>query len=270
MDKSVSNFNTRLRTIRLRELLVVLVISTIIIIVASDIFPAIEQSDDLFFIAFLSIVGLSFIWFLRGTTGLADDFKMIFKPGTRNEILYVFLINIIFAFLFLCLISTFDILIGLYDPTWIVGFDMDKVDLSAGAFLISAIGTIIFAPIIEELVFRGVLFNRLKIRIGIIPAMLISSFLFAMGHSFGGMTSAFLFGICMCILYLKTDNIIVPMSVHFINNLVSTILDFTSIDAIVSQMPWLAIATIITLISTVLLIKYIIQETSILKNKFEN
>ena len=35
------------------------------------------------------------------------------------------------------------------------------------------------------------LLNRLKLRIGIIPAILVSSFLFGIGHEFGGMISAF-------------------------------------------------------------------------------
>ncbi len=82
--------------------------------------------------------------------------------------------------------------IGMNDPTWISGVDIDSVSLTPSAFLYTLITSVVFAPIIEELVFRGVLFNRLKIRIGIVPAMLISSILFAIGHDFGGIVSAFL------------------------------------------------------------------------------
>ena len=265
MDKSVASFNIRLRTIKLRELFVGIIISAILTGVVIGIFPEVYENDDLFFIMLLSFVLLFFVWELRGTTGLSNNFKNLFVKKTRNEILYVFLINILFAFLFTCLISGLNLLMGLYDPSWVTGFDIDSVDMSAGAFLLSAITSIIFAPVLEELVFRGVLFNRLKVRIGIIPAMLISSFLFGIGHDFGGITSAFLFGLCMCILYLKTDNILVPMSVHFINNVVATILELTSIDYIIGQFPWIIPATIIVLIATVFLIKYIVQETSTLK-----
>lgn len=265
MDKSVTDFNIRLRTIKLRELAVGLVISLILAGILMGIFPVFEENDDLFFIVLLSCVLLFFIWALRGTTGLSKNFEKLFVEKTRNEILYVFLLNILFAFLFTCLISALDLLMGIYDPGWVTGFDIDSVDVSAGAFLLSAIASIIFAPLLEELVFRGVIFNRLKIRVGIVPAMLISSFIFGIGHDFGGITSAFLFGICMCILYLKTDNILVPMSVHFINNVVATILELTSIDYIVGQIPWIIPAMIIILIATVFLIKYIVQETSKLK-----
>ncbi|MBQ2653893.1 MAG: CPBP family intramembrane metalloprotease [Methanobrevibacter sp.] len=268
MDKSVTNFNTRLRTIKLRELFVGAIISFILTFIMMEIFPVVYDNDDLYFIVLLTWILLFFIWELRGTTGITNNFKNLFVKKTKNEILYVFLINILFAFLFTILISGLDILIGFYDPSWVTGFDIDSVDVSAGAFLLSAIASIIFAPLLEELVFRGVLFNRLKIRIGIIPAMLISSFIFGIGHDFGGITSAFLFGICMCILYLKTDNILVPMSVHFINNVVATLLELTQIDYIVGQIPWIIPATIITLIATILLIKYIVQETSALKKVY--
>lgn len=269
MDKNVTNFNVRLRTIRLTELAVGIILSIILTGISITIFPEIFDNDDLFFIVLLSFVLLFFAWALKGTTGLFKNIENLFIKKTRNEILYVFALNILFAFLFTCVISSLDLLMGVYDPNWVTGFDIDSVDISAGAFLLSAITSIIFAPLLEELVFRGVLFNRLKIRIGIIPAMLISSFIFGIGHDFGGITSAFLFGMCMCILYLKTDNILVPMSVHFINNVVATILELIQIDIYVEQLPWLIPATALTLIATILLVKYIIQETKLLKKSLD-
>ena len=268
MDKDVSDFNVRLRTIKIRELVLGIILSILITGALMIPFPIIYENDDLMFIVLLFFVLMFFAWCLRGTTGLSKDFNKIFVKKTRNEILYVFLLNLLFVFLFTCIISSIDLIIGLYDPTWITGYDIDSVDITAGAFLLSAIESIIFAPLIEELIFRGVLFNRLKIRVGIVPAMLISSFLFGIGHEFGGMTSAFLFGLCMCILYLKTDNILITISVHCINNIAATILELTPIDTIIGVYPWIIPATIITLIATVLLIKYIVHETRILKRSY--
>ena len=140
--------------------------------------------------------------------------------------------------------------------------------MDGSVIILDAIGAIILAPIMEELIFRGVIFNRLKIRVGIIPAMIISSFIFAIGHEFGGITSAFLFGICMCLLYLKTDNILIPMCVHFLNNVVATILNLIGLDVVISQFPWIIPSTILSLIGTVYLIKYIIQETRKAKKQY--
>ena len=35
------------------------------------------------------------------------------------------------------------------------------------------------------------------------------------------MTAAFIFAVCMAILYLKTDNVLIPIFAHFLNNLIA-------------------------------------------------
>ena len=264
MDKSVIDFNVRLRTIRIRELIVGIILTFIITGVLTAIFPVFDDGE-LFMILFMLIVLLLFIWALRGTRGLERNFDNLFKDDVKKEIFYVFLLNILFAGLFVLLISALDIFIGFGDPNWVPMWDIDTANIDSSVWILDSITAIIFAPIVEELAFRGVLFNRLKIRTGIVPAMIISSFIFAIGHEPGGITSAFLFGVCMCILYLKTDNILIPMSVHFINNVVATIMEITSFDIYMIQLPWIVPSLIITIIATVLLAKYIIKETQAVK-----
>ena len=268
MDKEVSNFNVRLRTIRIRDLIVGIILAAIASGITMAIFPAVYENDDLFMIVILSFILIFFAWCLKGTNGISTNIGQIFEKNNRKEILYVMIINLVFAHIFLFFIIILDIVLGMTDPTWISGIDIDSVDVTPSAFLFSAIASIIFAPIIEELVFRGVLFNRLKIRIGIIGAMLISSFLFAIGHDFGGITSAFLFGICMCIIYLKTDNIFITMSIHFLNNVIATLLEVMNSDALFVHPPGLYVLGIAVAIATLLLIMYIIQETSKLKKTY--
>ncbi|KEI07360.1 CAAX protease [Clostridium sp. K25] len=79
---------------------------------------------------------------------------------------------------------------------------------------------VILAPIMEELIFRGIMFNRLKMRWGAGAAIIISSIIFGMLHMDLAIIGAVLFGIMMCILYMKTRNILTTMTIHFINNLV--------------------------------------------------
>ncbi|MEE1134867.1 MAG: CPBP family intramembrane glutamic endopeptidase, partial [Methanobrevibacter sp.] len=71
----------------------------------------------------------------------------------------------------------------------------------------SFLATIVVSPISEELIFRGVFLNRLKLIVPTTFAVLISSLLFASLHGFGSIFSAFIFAVCVAILYLKTDNI---------------------------------------------------------------
>jgi|GEM_PF-298146 hypothetical protein len=267
MDKSVTDFNVRLRTIRIRDLIIGVIISIILTGVLIIPFPFLDE-DDMFMILFLLIAVLLYAWALRGTKGLGSNFEGLFKDDVKKEILYIFIINFLFACLFMFLISALDIIIGFGDPNWISMWDIDTVDIDSGALILDSVAAIIFAPIVEELTFRGVLFNRLKIRTGIVPAMIISSFLFAIGHDFGGITSAFLFGICMCILYLKTDNILIPMAVHFLNNVFATVVETSGIDIAMAQLPWIVPSLVITLIGTYLLAKYIIKETGNLKKQY--
>ena len=267
MDKRVTDFNVRLRTIRIRDLIVGIIITGIITGILTVIFPEISESDELFFIVLFLIGALMFVWALRGTRGLDQNIENIFEENNRKELLYVFAVNLLFAFLFTFLISSIDIMASLNDPTWI-STGVDTVDIDSSVVILDAIGAIIFAPIIEELVFRGVLFNRLKIRTGILPAMLISSFIFAIGHEVGGITSAFLFGMCMCILYLKTDNILIPMSVHFINNVVATLISLTGADVIMIQLPWIVPCLLISILGTIYLLKYIVTEYKEIKKEY--
>ena len=209
MDFNITNFNERLKSIKLRELIVAGIGAIILGVILSEIFPAIYDSDDLYFVVITILILVFFIYALKGTYGLKTNIYSVFETENQKEIIYVFLINIFFAMVFLALFSSLDIMIGFLDPSWETGFE------------------------------------------------LVSSFLFGIGHEFGGMISAFLFGICMCILYLKTDNILIPITVHFINNLVVTLLESTHIDTIMLEFPWIIPTLIICLISSVLLILYI-------------
>ena len=161
MDRSVADFNVRLRTIRIRDLIIGILIAGIITGSLLLIFPFDDESGDIFLTIFLFIGVLLFSYALMGTTGLEKNLKNLFESDTRNEIIYILIINLLFAFLFTFLVSFLDIIIGFTDPTWISIWDIDSIDAESGILILDSIITIIFAPLLEELVFRGILFNRL-------------------------------------------------------------------------------------------------------------
>ena len=260
MDFNVTDFNVRLRTIKLREAVLAILIGFILNVVLVVIFPSLSENETLMIMPLLCFVLLFFIWALRGTHGLNDDFSKLFEKDNRREIFYIFLINFLFVFLVVALFANLDILYGLAYPEMDPLLDFTPNALDPLSFILEVISSVILAPIIEELFFRGVLFNRLKIRTGIIAAMVISSALFAIGHEFGGITSAFVFGICMCIIYMKTDNILMTMSIHFLNNLVAVILEAVNADAFLFQMPVAPITGIVSVIAGLLIIVYIFEE----------
>ena len=264
MDFDVTDFNVRLRTIRIRELVLAIIIAFILTMVLSIAVPTDGYSDDLLMILLVFLLLIFFIWALRGTHGLKDNFSKVCQRDNRRLIFYIFFINLLFAFLFVAIISSVDVFNNLFIPDYIPNLDFTPQSYDPFTFLLEVISSIILAPIIEELVFRGVLFNRLKIRVGIVAAMIISSVLFGLGHEFGSMTSAFLFGMCMCVIYLKTDNILITMSIHFINNLVAVFLEMSNFDAFLLQMPVLPITLLVSIISGLLIIVFIYKETKLL------
>ncbi len=105
------------------------------------------------------------------------------------------------------------------------------------ALAVYAIYVIIWAPIGEELFYRGYLYSALRRR-GYLTAALVSSLLFGVRHMthFVGLPSyplvaglswaifAFGFGLIECYLYERTESLLLCMILHLTTNLLSMIL----------------------------------------------
>lgn len=79
----------------------------------------------------------------------------------------------------------------------------------------------ILAPVSEELVFRGLVFNRLRYFVNERGAILTSAFIFGMMHmpSVIQVGYAFVLGYILAYAYSKFENILVPILIHMIFNL---------------------------------------------------
>lgn len=145
-------------------------------------------------------------------------------------------------------------------------------------FVLWIISVVILAPILEEIVFRRVIFKRLNIRFSFIVSAIISSLVFGVGHEFLGIIGAIVFGVACCVLYVKYNNILIPITVHFINNLLAAITEVPSYfngtmnDSITSISNfdikfWLIAGIILTFITLIIFIRFIITNKSYIKNK---
>ncbi|HDR6311113.1 TPA: CPBP family intramembrane metalloprotease [Bacillus cereus] len=78
----------------------------------------------------------------------------------------------------------------------------------------------VFAPIWEELVFRGMFFMKLSQRFSIFSSAVISAFIFTLGHplTVGSVLYIFGMGVCLAYTYKKTNNLLVPIGIHVLNN----------------------------------------------------
>ncbi|WP_405399166.1 CPBP family intramembrane glutamic endopeptidase [Maribacter sp. Asnod2-G09] len=83
------------------------------------------------------------------------------------------------------------------------------------------LGTLIIAPIFEELFFRKFLFSKLQEKYQLNLAIIISSICFSAIHfeTPGNLLPSFIFGIISCLIYFKTKKISYSILLHFISNL---------------------------------------------------
>lgn len=92
----------------------------------------------------------------------------------------------------------------------------DQFKQSQGIFFVSVV---IISPILEELVFRGAILGYLLTLSSKLPALLFSSFLFGLIHfSLDQIVWGSIAGIFLGYAYMKSQNIIVPIFFHMLNN----------------------------------------------------
>ncbi len=97
--------------------------------------------------------------------------------------------------------------------------------LYSGNFIIQLIVIGFIAPICEELIFRGLIYNRAKSYFGPAVAAVTSAFMFAFYH--GNMLQfiyAFIIGFMMAYLYEKSGTFLTPVIFHICCNLPALIL----------------------------------------------
>lgn len=100
-----------------------------------------------------------------------------------------------------------------------------------GALLMSVVSVVIFAPIIEEFLFRGCLQNYLKLHFGTKAAIQLSALCFALFHltpsqgigNFSLAVSLFLLGLFLGFLYEKQNSLFASVGLHMTFNTVSAL-----------------------------------------------
>lgn len=96
----------------------------------------------------------------------------------------------------------------------------DKYEKVPNTFImaIDFVDAVLMAPILEEIIFRGILLSKLYNKYGIVRAIIFTSGIFFMIH-FRSNPMTFVIGITNCILELKYKSLIPAMIVHGLNNL---------------------------------------------------
>jgi membrane protease YdiL (CAAX protease family) len=94
----------------------------------------------------------------------------------------------------------------LWGPTWV----------AAGV----ALDSIVWAPFVEEIAFRGILYATLRRKMAVGPAVLVSAVLFAVVHGYSsmGFASVCWSGILWALTYERTRSLLPGMLAHAVNN----------------------------------------------------
>lgn len=142
------------------------------------------------------------------------DFKKKFK---FKEIILIVITQILISLALAHIISSIMYVVNPEKAIEIMETKLFSEDTVFQLFLAVIIATII-APLLEEIVFRRILFTRFSRKIGILGGAIVSSVLFGLLHLELAMIGAMVFGVTCCILYRKYNNILISMSMHFINN----------------------------------------------------
>ena len=104
---------------------------------------------------------------------------------------------------------------------WTEWFDADLVWGTPPTLAVSLMEYVLFAPVFEELAFRGLLFGVLRRRFHLWTAAILSAALFALAHGYGliGFLSVFWSGLIWAWAYERTGSLWTGMIAHAINNL---------------------------------------------------
>lgn len=176
----------------------------------------------------MQLLAISAVWlFCRfsearaelGFAGSREFFKGAVKEGGRY---FLYAIAVVFS-------ANFAVSMAVYSLTGEFPPKQEAVELFGSLenpweVSLSAVSIAVFAPVAEELVFRGLLYGILKglwanFRFGAVAAAALSGVLFALIHN-----DAYVFlplalmGMCLCFAYERSGSIVSPIIVHSLFN----------------------------------------------------
>ncbi|XOV92378.1 MAG: lysostaphin resistance A-like protein [Bacteroidota bacterium] len=140
------------------------------------------------------------------------SFSYLFE-GMKLASMPVYLVSILFTIFMILAIDPITSFIPM--PEWLERIMAGLIKKNFASFMT----VVIMAPIMEELLFRKVIFEGFLENYSLKKAILMSAFMFALFHlnPWQGI-GAFVAGVYLAYLFYKTGDIILCMFVHFLNN----------------------------------------------------
>ncbi|WP_235820973.1 CPBP family intramembrane glutamic endopeptidase [Alistipes provencensis] len=99
---------------------------------------------------------------------------------------------------------------------------LPELSLNVGRGFWTILSLVVFAPVFEELICRGVVLSSLRTRYGVVTAWLVSSLFFGVLHGQPAQViGASVIGLILGFVYLATDSMWSVMILHALNNAVA-------------------------------------------------
>lgn len=104
-----------------------------------------------------------------------------------------------------------------YEPSPIIGWLLESDSILTIALV--CFSAVVIAPLVEEFFFRGFTYPALRRRLGVWPAILVSSAYFSLIHfDFFSFLPIMILGVAMAYLYERRQSIVAPAALHCMNN----------------------------------------------------
>jgi len=131
--------------------------------------------------------------------------------------------------IFLIILTTVFLLLGFTIPLTEILPMSDQINeammsLESDRLWLNLLTFVLLAPVLEELIFRGIMLDGLLRKTSPLKAILLSSFLFALVHlNPWQFISAMVIGLFAGWVYYRTRNLLYPMLIHITNNALPTL-----------------------------------------------
>jgi membrane protease YdiL (CAAX protease family) len=156
-------------------------------------------------VSILPIACFATVFYLLRKEIFSADYNLIIK-GTNYKLVFNSLKYCIFAHAIVALI---------FKPETLLSEDLITL------YAIMPINVVLFGPIIEEIVYRKIIFGSLNRKFSFAVAATASSAIFGVAHmSWKLFLAYFLVGYILCFLYKKTASLYSPVLVHACLNLI--------------------------------------------------
>lgn len=177
---------------------------------------------SIYYIQILFYVLMFIAFYYFGLT--RTERKILMDGGEEKKPVHLaflpFLVGGLVTFIYVLILQNF--LPGLYESYMEAAELMEGISFQTNRMelILLFISVVVLAPIVEEIVFRGIFFNLLNRKRSTLFAMIVSSVIFGLLHA-QTMVPTAVIGFVLCFIYHRTGSLLLVMAGHMVNNLIA-------------------------------------------------